>query len=65
MHMNKNFTHNEGLLTVARETLSCNGRRFGPFGTRISVRPGSRSRVVHRVLRKNEQAGFFRAITNA
>ena len=74
MRMNKNFKHNDELLTAsasqadhfraANETLPCHWRRFGPFGMRISVRPGPRSRVVHRVLRKNERAGFLRAITN-
>ena len=73
--MNKDFTHNRDMLTAsassadhfraAEETLPCHWRRFGPFGTRISVRPGPRPRVVHRVLRKNERAGFFRAITHA
>lgn len=72
--MNKDFTHNDRLTASASsadhfrataETLPCHWRRFSPFGTRISVRPGLRSRVVHRILRKNERAGFFRAITHA
>jgi molecular chaperone GrpE len=50
---------------AADETLSCHWRRFGPFGNRISVRPGPRLRVVHRVLRKNERAGFLRDISLA
>lgn len=40
------------------------GRRFSPFGMRISVRPGPRSRIVHRVLRRRP-AGFPRLRAHA
>ena len=73
--MNKELTSRNDLLAAIApslecgrigggETALCRGGRFGPFSTRISVRPGTRSRVVHRILRRNERAGFFRALNH-
>jgi hypothetical protein len=58
--MNRTITHCYDPLTVSAspvnhlgtvsELLPCCWRRFSPYGMRISVRPGPRTRVVHRVL---------------